>query len=103
LDEPEERTYGRQPCISRADAVGSLPFDMVEEGQDDRRIQILDTEGCRLDAMGLMNESQQQAKGISVGGKSSGAGMFLVEQEVDEEGLHQARCGDRWFLHSSAL
>jgi hypothetical protein len=76
---------------------------MVEEGQDDRRIEILDLEGRRLDAMSLMNESQEQAKGVSVGGKSSGAGMFLVEEEVDEKGLHQARCGYGWCRHSSGL
>src|ERR1039458_9752704 len=50
---------------------------MVEEGQDDRRIEILDTDGCRLDTMGLMNKSQEQPKRVSVGGESSGAGMFL--------------------------
>lgn len=41
---------------------------MVEEGQDDRGIEILDTEGRRFDAIGLMSESQEQAKGVSVRG-----------------------------------
>jgi hypothetical protein len=32
---------------------------MVEESQDDRRIEILNIESRRLDAMGLVNKSQE--------------------------------------------
>ena len=64
---------------------------MVEERKNYRSIEIVDGEGRRFDAVSLTNKSQEQAKSIPVGGESPGAGMFLIEQMLDEEGLHQAR------------
>jgi hypothetical protein len=55
----EKRTYGCQPGVSRADAIGSLLFDMVKEGKNDWRIEVLDIEDCRLDTLGVTNKSQE--------------------------------------------
>ena len=56
---------------------------------------------ARSDALGLTHKSQEEAKGIPIGCKSPGAGMLLVEQILDEKGLHQARRGYRGRGHSS--
>ena len=61
LDESEERADGGQARISRADTVGPLLFDIVEECQDGGRIEIGDRESFWLDALGLVDESQEQA------------------------------------------
>jgi len=81
----------------------ALLFDMVEERQDSGRIEIGDTEGCWLDAFGLVDELQQQAKPVPVCGQGSWAGIFLVEQVLDEEGLHQSCGGYGRCRHNSTL
>jgi hypothetical protein len=57
LDKSEEGTNGCQPGISRADTVGPLPFDVVEERKNDRCIEIVYGEDSRFDALGVTNKS----------------------------------------------
>ena len=74
---------------------------MVKECQDSGRIEIGDTEGYWLDAFGLVDKLQEQPKCVPIGSQGSGTGIFLVEQVLDEEGLHQSCGGDGRCRHNS--
>ena len=103
--EPKESgrtdTESQTPPTARIFALSDAFLDALA---DRHAMRVFDrAKGIDANAVKQSRRSQEQAKGVSVGGKSSGAGMFLVEEEVDEKGLHQARCGYGWCRHSSGL
>jgi hypothetical protein len=62
---------------------------MIEESEDDRNVQILDGHGCRLNLVFVVNELQQQTKGVAVTGDRLRADSFLIAEILDEEVLQQ--------------
>src|SRR5215207_9825314 len=64
-------------------------FQMIEEGEDDLNVQILDGDGYWLNAVFVADEFQQQTKGIAVTGDRLRADPFLIAEILDEEALQQ--------------
>jgi hypothetical protein len=85
--EAEHRVDRRQPGVAGARAVAAISFEMVEEGRDQRRVEVLDLELAWLLARAALREREQQPEGVAVGGDRVRAGALLVDQPVGEERL----------------
>src|SRR5256714_3054607 len=83
----EQGVDGRQAGVAGGDRVGPFAFQMLEEGPDQRGVQIGDVELGRLDAGAAPNGGQQQPAGVPVGGDCVRAGPALAQQLVGEERL----------------
>jgi hypothetical protein len=85
----EERPQGRQAGVSGRGAISPVTFEVIEEGGDHARIEVGEVHGGRGCARLLINEAQQEAKGVPVGGHGVGAGVALGHEPVSEKGLQQ--------------
>jgi hypothetical protein len=85
--EAEEGVDGGEAGVAAADAVPALAFEMVEEGADERGVQVgqIQLRG-RFAELGL-REAEQQPEGVPVGRDGVRAGAALVEQPAGEERL----------------
>jgi len=66
--EPVERVDRTKAGVACADAVASIVFEVLEEGADQRRVEIVDVQLERLLAGPLVREAQKQPERVSVGG-----------------------------------
>ena len=69
------------------DAVAALAFEVVQEGGDQRRVEMGDVELAGRLGGALGGEGEQQPEGVAVGGDGVRAGCALTDQPVGEEGL----------------
>ena len=76
----EEGADGGQPGVAGAGAVVALVFEVVEEGADQRGVQVGEVELGGLLAGPVAHEAQQQAPGVPVGGDGVRAGVALADQ-----------------------
>jgi hypothetical protein len=60
LQEVEERVDGGQAGVAGAGRVAALALEVLEEGQDQRRIQLLELEPARLDREPARREPDQE-------------------------------------------
>ena len=82
-----ERVDRCQPGVAGADGVVAVVLEMVEERDDQRRVEIGDVELVGLFAGALGGESEQQPDRVPVGGDRVRAGLALADEIVGEEGL----------------
>ncbi|HLG07266.1 MAG TPA: hypothetical protein VI409_01195 [Gaiellaceae bacterium] len=76
-----------EPGVAGADAVTALAFEVVEEGGDQGRVEIVEVELGWLGAGALLGEDEQQPQRVAVGGDRVRAGVPLPLQPVGEERL----------------
>jgi hypothetical protein len=89
--EVHERSDRRQARIATANGVLAIPLKVIEEGEDERRIDVLQIEVFRRLAGVLMRKLQQQAEAVAVGRYSLWAGVALRDQSFQEERLQDRR------------
>jgi hypothetical protein len=92
----------RQAGVAGAGAVSPLALEVLEEGADQRRVEVGELELAGLLAGLRVGEAKQQPEAVAVGGDRLGAGVALAEQPFAEEGLqdrgeqvHGSTCGTR--------
>ncbi len=100
----EQRVDRCQPGVAGADAVASPGLQVLQEGADQRGVEIGDLEaGGRLAGL-LRGEGEQQLEGVAVGGDGVRAGLALADQPVGHVGLQgggeaghgcRSRCASR--------
>lgn len=83
----EEGPDRRQSGVAGAHAILSFVFQMVEEGADQGRIEIVDVELSRRLAVPLRREDQQQPQRIAIGLNRVRADLALAEEAIGEERL----------------
>ena len=76
-----------QSGVAGAHAVLSLALQMVEEGTDQRRIEVVDVEFARRLAVPLRREDQEQPQRVAIGLNRVRADLALAEEAVGEERL----------------
>ncbi|SRR6266446_4928756 len=96
--------YGRQPSVAGPNLIATLGFQMVQELQDKRRIQVFQSLLAGWPAVLLGKKIQQQAHRVAVAGQGCLAQAALGPQPLLEEILDELgqRIGQR-FRHRTAL
>ena len=87
--ESSERANGGQPCVPGLNAVGAVLFEVVEELEDHRSIEVVQGERLGLPVTVLIEKREQQAEGVAVGVDGLGAGGLLLHEMVGEERAEQ--------------
>ena len=77
--EAEEGVDCGEAGVAAADAVAALVFEMVEEGADERGVEVGQIQ-LRGRFAELGGEAEQQPEGVAVGSDGVRAGAALVEQ-----------------------
>ena len=93
--EPEERMDGSKPQVAAADAHAARRFQVVEEINDQRRVDLFELQIRRLPPETFPRERQELAEGVPVGLDGVRARLALVYQALDEEPLEQGRKAGR--------
>ena len=76
-----------KPRVTGAHAVVSVVLQVVEEGADQGRVEIVDIELARLLAVSVRREEQEQPQGIAIGLQRVRADLALAGETVGEERL----------------
>lgn len=87
LGEPKQRADRRQPRVSRRHRVSALALEVIEEGADQRGVEVGDLELRRRAAGPPLGELHQQPDRVAVGGDRLRARRTLVDQPLGEERL----------------
>ena len=77
----------RQPGVSRAGAVVSFIFKMVQERPDQRSVEVTKVERAGCCPGALMHEGEEQTKRVSIGGHGVRTGLALIDKSIGEERL----------------
>jgi hypothetical protein len=85
FQEPEEGVDGCQPRVARPRRVAALTFDVHQERQDQRRIQLLDLDLAWFDVQPVRREADQKLEAVGVGFASVLAGFPLARQMLAQE------------------
>jgi len=85
--EVEKRPDGSQARVASTDAITTAMFQVFQERTNDGRIEILDRQLRGRLAAALMEEGEELAEGVAVGGHRVRAGLALLGQPVGEERL----------------
>jgi hypothetical protein len=78
-----------QSCIAAAHRVVAFGFEVGEEVEDQRRIEVAQSQLGRWFAPFSVRIAQQQPEGIAIGGDRPWAGILLLQQAFGEEALDQ--------------
>ncbi len=89
----EKRAHGSEPGVAGAWRVVTVGLEVVEEGRDDRCLQVLQVQRIRCPARLRLHEAEQQPERVTVGGHGARTRLALTDQAVGEEGLQ--RRGER--------
>ncbi len=84
---PEQRTDGRQAGIPGPDAVAPIALEVVEEGADERRVDLADIERRWSCPGAVGGERQEQAERVAIGGDRLRARLALPDEPIGEERL----------------
>ena len=76
-----------QPGIAGAHTVLPVRLEMVEEGPDDWRIEIVDIQPAQCLAEPLRCEDQEQPQRVAIGLNSIRADLALADEAIGEERL----------------
>ena len=79
-----------EASIASSHAVPAFVLEMVEEGEDERRRQILQHKRRGSFAQPVLREREKQPEAIAVGGDGARAHLSLLHQIFDEEPLQQS-------------
>ena len=69
----EEAVDSGESDVARADAVLAVPFEMLQEDADERRVDVREVESRGRLASPLVGERDQQAKGVAIGADGESA------------------------------
>jgi len=83
--EPEQRVDRRQARVAGAHAVAPVALEVIEEPPDRRSAEILEPEIGRGLAGLLLDEAEQEADRVAVGGDGVGARPALGDEPLGEE------------------
>ena len=67
LEEAEERFRGTEACVASLRQIVTLGLDILEEVENQRRIELLDLKRGRCEAQAFGGEAHQQLEGIGIG------------------------------------
>jgi hypothetical protein len=87
----EQRVDCRQAVVAGADAVAASCLEMVQEGSDQRRVELVDVQFAGFRSGPLGGEGEQQPERLAVGGDRVWTRSALRLQPVREVGLHRGR------------
>jgi hypothetical protein len=83
----EQGVDGGESVVAGLRCVVAVVFEVIEEGGDERRVEIVDVEATGRGAGLLGGEGEQQPEGEPVGVDGVRAGGALPDQAVGEVGL----------------
>ena len=84
----EQRVDGGQAVVAGAHAVVPFSFQVIEEGADHDRVEVLQAELRRRLADAALGEAEEQTERVAIGGDRVGAGPALADEAIGEEALH---------------
>ena len=87
--EADEGADGGQTRIAGLNAVASILFEVIEERQDDGRIEVVERERVGLPLAVLIEKGEQQTEGVAIGVDGLGADGPLLHEMVGEERTEQ--------------
>ena len=87
--EADEGADGGQTRIAGLNAVGAILFEVVEERQDHRRIEVVERECIGLPLTVLIEKREQQAEGVAIRVDGLRADGSLLHEMVGEERAEQ--------------
>src|ERR1035438_292760 len=93
-----EGTYRRKASVASPDFVVAFAFQIVEEGQYQRCIQVSHVDQFGSLTQMALSKPQQQAKAVSVGGHRLFAYVPLLNQAIKKELLEKSRKAVLWRL-----
>lgn len=83
----EQRPDRGQADVAGSGAVAALVFQVVEERGDHVRVQVVPVQLRRGGPGPMLDEAEQEADRVAVGGDGSGAGLALAGEPFGEERL----------------
>lgn len=83
----EQRVDGGESPVARADAVAPVFFEVVEERDDQRGVEVGDVERGRCLGCSGGGETEEESEGAAVGGDRVRRRVALCDQPVSEERL----------------
>lgn len=86
----EEGMDGGKTDIAATGAVVAVVFEMIEEGAEERGVEIRQGHFRRSLAQLPLSIGQQQAEGIAVARQGMGACLSLSDEAIGEEGLKES-------------
>ncbi len=88
-DVAEERTDRGQSQVARSSRDAASLLQLIEEGNDQGCVDVLERQRRRRLAKPPVDELQQQPERVAVGGDRVRAGLTLLHQPLREEGFQQ--------------
>src|SRR5262249_18148499 len=85
-----------QPRIAGASGIAALSFDVFQEGENQRRIHILDLDLRGPYLQPLDRKTCQQLIAVGIGLAGVGAGFALTWQVLAKKGVEVFRQGTHW-------
>jgi hypothetical protein len=88
-DEAKQRPHGRESGIAGLGGASPSGFEMIEERQNERFIDVRDAQLVDAFVARVGRIAQQQLDGVSVGGDRVGREAFLQREIVAEEAVEE--------------
>ena len=88
-DMVEERSYRGEPGVAGGDGVVPLLLELVEKGENEVPIEILECQRRRLLLQPGGGEEDQHTQGVAIAGQGRGGGVALLGQSASEVGLQE--------------
>jgi len=85
--EAEQGVDGCEAGVAGTDGVAASGLEVGQEIADHRAVEVFEVEVAGGLADALVDEGEQQAEGVAVGGDGVGAGIELSSKAFGEEGL----------------
>src|ERR1700678_506989 len=81
----EERANRRQTTVPRADRTPAFTFAMIEKGENERLVEVLDAEAINPSAVALGREAQKKTPGVAVGTDRMRREIALLDRPIVEK------------------
>src|ERR1700730_16613832 len=98
----QERAQCCQACVAAAHGVFAFGFQIIQEGQDELRVQIGEQEMLGISSKGLLGKSKQQAERVPVSNNGPWAYGSVLLQMLCEEALEKNGEGRSRLIHWAA-
>jgi len=85
----QERAHRRQTCVAAARRVFAFGFQIIQEGEDELRVQIGEQEMLGFPSMRLFGKGKQQAERVSISDNGPRAYGSVLLQMFCEEALEE--------------
>jgi hypothetical protein len=100
--EAEERSDRGEAQVAGLGAHATRFLQFVQEGGDERRVELLEGQPIGGCAQPLFGEAQQQPERVAIGVDRVGADLLLLHQALGEEPLKERREGRDRGCHAGA-